>query len=868
MKQPNVNDSYTPPGFPLPADLQQQLGDWSDATRPPLDNVRRLAARLQQLAPGQFPDGAYLNLYRMLHAALIHVGHAYLRALDCRVTAEKIVCPQQNISIPLADHLLAAVHAAYPPPAAAAPAERQLLELLLLHADTGNRALNGCRKLLGLDDLPASAAVADLVAHLDRQLPVARTSGPLSTSLVQLLRAPARAEESLTAQLQFVLDHWHDLLPEELATEVLTARGLHNSEQLERHGGQSGPTPLPRFGKTEVTARVGSTAATGQRPGPTGSYSSDSVWMPDAVLIAKSALVWLDQLSKQTGSSIRQLDQIPTATLVELRERGFNALWLIGIWERSSASAHIKQLTGNPEAAASAYALYDYTVASELGGDAALERFAARCGDIGLRLCCDIVPNHTGLYSRWMVDHPDWFIQRDDLPYPGYQFNGPDLSPDARIALQIEDGYWNRSDAAVVFRHTDRRDGRVRFIYHGNDGTHTPWNDTAQLDFLRADVREAVIVQILHLAKRFKLIRFDAAMTLARKHFRRLWYPPPGGGAGIPSRAESPLAEAEFERLFPREFWRELVDRVQKEAPDTLLIAEAFWLMEDYFVRVLGMHRVYNSAFMNMLRQEENAHYRRLLKEVLANSPPTLGRFVNFLNNPDEAPAADQFGKGEKYFGATVLLSTMPGLPMFGHGQVEGLTEKYGMEFRRAYRDEEADGGFVDYHARQIFPLLRLRRLFSRSDQFQLYDFCHDGQANENVFAYSNRDGDQAALVVFNNSPHPTSGRIHHAAPRPEGVTHLAAALGLAPDSDTLYRCHDHAGDCDYLLHSRQLHDHGLTLELGPYQYRVLWQFQRVDSSDRRWSKLATHLGGKPVASLDAALADHDNNLAAGPPLV
>ena len=61
----------------------------------------------------------------------------------------------------------------------------------------------------------------------------------------------------------------------------------------------------------------------------------------------------------------------------------------------------------------------------------------------------------------------------------------------------------------------------------------------------------------------------------------------------------------------PDEFWREVVDRVAAEAPDTLLLAEAFWLMEGYFVRTLGMHRVYNSAFMNMLRDEENAKYRQ-----------------------------------------------------------------------------------------------------------------------------------------------------------------------------------------------------------------------------------------------------------------
>jgi hypothetical protein len=64
----------------------------------------------------------------------------------------------------------------------------------------------------------------------------------------------------------------------------------------------------------------------------------------------------------------------------------------------------------------------------------------------------------------------------------------------------------------------------------------------------------------------------------------------------------------------PVEFWREVVDRMNNEMPETLLLAEAFWLMESYFVRTLGMHRVYNSAFMHMMMKEENEKYRSLLK--------------------------------------------------------------------------------------------------------------------------------------------------------------------------------------------------------------------------------------------------------------
>ncbi|MBI2447066.1 MAG: alpha-amylase, partial [Candidatus Omnitrophica bacterium] len=195
----------------------------------------------------------------------------------------------------------------------------------------------------------------------------------------------------------------------------------------------------------------------------------------------------------------------------------------------------------------------------------------------------------------------------------------------------------------------------------------------------------------MHVARKFNVIRFDAAMTLTKKHYQRLWFPEPGTGGAIPSRAEHGMTKEQFNYSMPLEFWREVVDRVAKEAPDTLLLAEAFWLLEGYFVRTLGMHRVYNSAFMNMLRDEDNAKYRSVIKNTLEFDPEVLKRFVNFMNNPDERTAIDQFGKDDKYFGICTMMATMPGLPMFGHGQIEGYTEKYGMEYRRAYRNEEPD---------------------------------------------------------------------------------------------------------------------------------------------------------------------------------
>src|SRR5712691_3400832 len=98
------------------------------------------------------------------------------------------------------------------------------------------------------------------------------------------------------------------------------------------------------------------------------------------------------------------------------------------------------------------------------------------------------------------------------------------------------------------------------------------------------------------------------------------------------------------------------------------------------------------------------------------------------------------------------MMVTLPGLPMFGHGQIEGFTERYGMEYRRAYYDEQPNLGLIARHERELAPLLHRRALFAEARDFRLYDFVADeGWVNEDVFAYSNRHGLERSLVVYHN---------------------------------------------------------------------------------------------------------------------
>ncbi len=721
-------------------------------------------------------------------------------------------------------------------------------ELLLLRLAAENPALDPFRELFDDARLEMASSWRKIAADVERGLAAAPPFAPFALSLPELLRAPVKASpNSLAGQIEYIKEHWRELLPSELLEELLTAIDIAREEEREFRGGPGRPRVL-EFLKN----RLGHDYPEYER------FSPDADWMANVVMIAKMVYVWLDQLSKSYGRPIRRLDEIPDEEIELLARRGFSALWLIGLWERSPASAKLKRIGGNPEAISSAYSLFDYTIAADLGGEEALASLRERCRRHGIRLASDMVPNHTGIYSKWTVEHPDWFIQLDYPPYPDYSFNGPDLSFSPEVSLVIEDGYWDRRNAAVVFKHYDHRDGRTRYIYHGNDGTSTPWNDTAQLNYLIPEVREAVIRTILHVARQFPIIRFDAAMTLAKKHYQRLWYPQPGHGSGVPSRAEHGMSREEFDAAFPAEFWREVVDRVAAEAPDTLLLAEAFWLMEGYFVRTLGMHRVYNSAFMNMLKMEENAKYRQTVKNVLEYDPRILQRFVNFMNNPDERTAVEQFGKEGKYFGACVLLVTMPGLPMFGHGQVEGFHEKYGMEYRRAYWDEPVDDHLVAGHEACIFPLMRRRHLFSGSANFAFYDFFTGSHVDENVFAYSNRAGEERGVIIYNNRFGETAGwiRTSTAVARPGGQeetaqTTLGEALGCNPDGRFYYAFRDYAAGLEYLRAGRDICEKGLFVELTPYQYYAFLDFREIADDDfGTWGRLCHSLQGRPVASL------------------
>jgi hypothetical protein len=237
------------------------------------------------------------------------------------------------------------------------------------------------------------------------------------------------------------------------------------------------------------------------------------------------------------------------------------------------------------------------------------------------------------------------------------------------------------------------------------------------------------------------------------------------------------------------------------------------------------------------------------------------------MSNPDEETALEQFGKDEKYFGVATVMATLPGLPMLGHGQVEGYAEKYGMEFRRARLDEQPDPSLVERHHREVFPLLHRRAWFAEAHDFLLYDLVTDGGGvDESVLAYSNGSGPTRSLVVYHTRFGSVAGTIRESAAyarkSASGAKRLvrrslAEGLGLTNDPSMFVTFRDARTGLQYIRSSLELWERGLWLSLDAYQGHVFWEFDEVhDGTAGQWRHLAERLAGAGVPSLDEALVE------------
>jgi subtilisin family serine protease len=204
-----------------------------------------------------------------------------------------------------------------------------------------------------------------------------------------------------------------------------------------------------------------------------------------------------------------------------------DTIWLLGVWKPGE---RVKLgWKGSP------FSIQDpLTVDPDLGTDEGLKRFVAMAHKRGLRVVLDLVPNHTSMDSVLLQDHPEYFVSQ--APDPA----NPDAPPRG------------------MFVHVTK-DGRKLWVSHGGFGAGAGrdyWEDTAQLDYSKPEVRRAVVEIARGIVQKFGAdgLRADILDQLVNGTWSRNWGKPTpprefaaelqaGAGAAILGEAYSSLDE-------------------------------------------------------------------------------------------------------------------------------------------------------------------------------------------------------------------------------------------------------------------------------------------------------------------------------------
>ena len=337
--------------------------------------------------------------------------------------------------------------------------------------------------------------------------------------------------------------------------------------------------------------------------------------------------VRLSELAAALGRTAT-LDDIPDAELDRLAADGFDIVWFLGVWQTGEAARRVSR--SNPEWLAeyrrvlpdfreedvcgSCFAIRDYRVHEDFGGDEALARLRQRLQRRGLRLVLDFVPNHMAPDHAWVAEHPDFFVAGTEEQLAAA---APELLP--------------RGDGPGHARPGVRARPVLRRL-----AGHAP----AELRQPRASGGDA------------RRARADRP-PVRRRPLRHGDARPAGG-------LRENLGDLRLA------FWPRATDAVRAEIPDFLFLAEVYWDLE-WTLQQQGFDYTYDKRLYDRLEQG----HARSVREHLSAGLDFQNRMARFLENHDEPRAAATFTP-ETHRAAAIITFLTPGLRFFHQGQREG----------------------------------------------------------------------------------------------------------------------------------------------------------------------------------------------------
>lgn len=478
-----------------------------------------------------------------------------------------------------------------------------------------------------------------------------------------------------------------------------------------------------------------------------------------------NTFTFLTRLSQKYGSRLT-LSTIPGGEWQYFVNKGFDLIWLMGVWQRSPLARQMainnielrkyyNRLLPNwkeTDIGGSAFAIYDYKLDKFLGDEGELGKLKEKLNSLGMKLILDFVPNHLALDHPWTKSHTTWFIRGN------------------KMAIQKHPQWYYMSEGGVP-------------LAHGRDPYFPAWNDTVQVNFFSKQMRQAMIGELLKVAAVADGVRCDMAMLAINGIFEKVW------------------GEVLKTRIKPEsEFWAEAIPAVKSKNPDFLFMAEAYWGTEGQ-LRQLGFDYTYDKTYYDRLKYSSPAE----IKEYIQSRVGDIGCGVHFIENHDEERVISLFGR-ERSLAAAVAISTIPGIRFLHDGQMEGKWLHIPVQMSK-----EPYEPVDDFVQEFYYSLLRSCR----------DDILHDGKwkllsvepmnpylgTHVNLLAWSWEMEGRLKLVVINYSSQASQGRVK---------------LPVDFKGKETVSLFDELAEATYQSPAREVEKLGLYVSLSPWQSHIL----------------------------------------------
>ena len=442
-------------------------------------------------------------------------------------------------------------------------------------------------------------------------------------------------------------------------------------------------------------------------------------WPARPVIYEINTAIWLGDLSRAAGRPVTLAD-VPASAWDDVTPAGADAVWLMGVWERSPAGLELANANAGLQASfrdalpdvrrddviGSPYCVRRYVVDESFGGPRALAEARAKLAARGVRLLLDYVPNHVAPDHPWVTTHPELLV------------NGGEAD------IEAEPAAWVRAAGHI--------------LAHGRDPYFPPWPDVVQLDAFSPALRAATVRTLSDIAGQCDGIRCDMAMLMTNQVFAKTW----AGRTG-----QEP----------DEEFWPTVIAGLRSQHPETVLVAEAYWDME-WTLQQQGFDFCYDKRLYDRIVGRDVAGVRGHLRAELAYQ----SRLVRFLENHDEPRIAGLL-PGDAERAAAVAIATLPGATLWHEGQFEGRRVRPPVFLSRR-PGEPSDPALASWYRRLLATVASHR---VRAGDWQLLEVAGwpDNDSCRNLLAWSWTADDAAHgngryVVVVNLSTEPADGRV------------------------------------------------------------------------------------------------------------